>query len=198
MDTARRLYDTWDPLIRQWAPKENVEIEFRLGRKTAQKFDTNIGRQTFDRLMHALKKYDGWESVSEGTYSVYYGRENRRITVDEKTDEAVSIRKTKCAQMDFGLEHHPFDVRLGISLEVPYEHDGAEMEAVKLKKRWSFVRKNLSIDLTELKGDPEDKDNDEDVTWHAELEIVDPKNIGDRDSLFALMYKIFNVLECVN
>jgi len=59
------------------------------------------------------------------------------------------------------------------------------------------VRKNLSIDLSEVKGDPEDKDADEDVTWHVELEILDPKNIGDRDTLFALMYKIFNVLECV-
>jgi len=197
METARKIFDTFEPVIRQWAPKEHVEIEFRLGRKTAQKFDTNIGRPTFERLLRALKKYDGWESVSEGIYSVYYGLENKRITVNENTDESVAVQKVKCANVDFGLEGNPLDVRLGVSLEKPYEHDGTEMESVRLKKRWSFVRKNLSIDLTEVKGDPEDKDADEDTTWQVELEILDPKNIGDRDALFALMYKIFNVLECV-
>ena len=197
METARKVFDTFEPVIRHWAPKEHVEIEFRLGRKTPQKFDTNIGRPTFERLLRALRKYDGWESVSEGTYSVYYGPENRRITVNENTDESVAVQKVKCANVDFGLDGNVFDVRLGVSLEKPYEQDGAEMESVRLKKRWSFVRKNLSIDLSEVKGDPEDKDADEDVTWHVELEILDPKNIGDRNTLFALMYKIFNVLECV-
>lgn len=197
METARRLFDTWEPLIRKHASSEHVEIEIRLGRKTPSKFDTNVGRATFEKLLRALRKYNGWESQSENTYSVYYGSGGKRITVDEATDESTAVIKTRVAVTDFDLTNHPFDVRLGISKETPYEQDDEEMASVKEKHRWSFVRKNLSIDLSRIKGDPEDPDSDEDTTWHVELEIVDPKNIGDRDVLFALLYKIFNILECV-
>lgn len=197
METARRLFDEWEPLIRKHAPSEHVEIEIRLGRKTAQKFDTNVGRVTFEKLLKALTKYTGWESKTENTYSVYYGSGGKRITVDEATDESVAVIKTRVAVSDFDLTDQPFDVRLGISREVPYEYEEEEMASVKEKHRWSFVRKNLSIDLSKIKGDPEDPDSDEDTTWHVELEIVNPKTIGDRDALFALLYKIFNILECV-
>ena len=60
METARRLFDVWEPVIRKWAPADNIEIEMRLGRKTANKFDTNVGRETFEKLLRALYKYDGW------------------------------------------------------------------------------------------------------------------------------------------
>jgi hypothetical protein len=197
METARRLFDTWEPLIRRHASSDNVEIEIRLGRKTPTKFDTNVGRETFKKLLHALATYGGWESKTQKTYSVYYGSGNKRITVDEATDEATAVIKSRVAVSDFELPDCPFDLRLGVSREVPYEQDDEEMASVKEKRRWSFVRKNLSIDLSQIKGDPEDPDSDEDTTWHVELEIVDPKNIGDRDKLFALLYKIFNLLDCV-
>ena len=197
METARRLYDNWSPVIRKWAQEPDVEIEFRLGRKTAHKFDTNIGQEAFQKLLKALGRYDGWESMSKGTYTVYYGEQNKRITVDEATDESVAVIKTKIEALDFSLDDKPFDIRLGVAKEKPYEQDDEEMTSVKTKKRWSFVRKNLSIDLTQMQGDPEDKDADEDSTWHVEFEIVNPKDLGDRDKLFALMHKIFDLLNCL-
>jgi hypothetical protein len=197
METARALFDAWEPLIRKHAPTEHVEIEIRLGRKTPKKFDTNVGRETFQKLLRALSKYEGWESKTEKTYSVYYGSSNKRITVDEATDEATAVIKSRVAVSDFDLPNCPFDVRLGVSREVPYEQDDEEMASVKEKHRWSFVRKNLSIDLSQIKGDPEDPDSDEDTTWHVELEIMNPRTIGDRDQLFAILYKIFNLLDCV-
>jgi len=198
METARRLYDSWSPVIRRWAQEPDVEIEFRLGRKTAQKFDTNVGQEAFERLLKALGKYDGWESASKGTYTVYYGDQNKRITVDESTDESVAVIKTKIEALDFALADQPFDIRLGVAKEKPYEQDDEEMLSVKIKKRWSFVRKNLSIDMTQMQGDPDDKDSDEDSTWHVEFEIVNPKDIGDRNKLFALMHKIFDLLNCLS
>lgn len=197
METARALFDAWEPLIRKHSKTDNVEIEIRLGRKTPTKFDTNVGRSTFEKLLKALDKFPGWESKTAKAYAVYYGSGNKRITVDEDTDESTAVIKTRVAVADFDLTNCPFDVRLGVSREVPYEQDDEEMASVKEKKRWSFVRKNLSIDLSRIKGDPEDPDSDEDTTWHVELEIVNPKDIGDRDQLFALLYKIFNVLDCV-
>ena len=197
METARRLFDAWEPPIRKWAQTDNIEIEMRLGRKTAKKFDTNIGHETFEKLLRALAKYDGWESRTENKYAVYYGSGNKRITVDESTDESVAVIKTRVAAMDFELPNCPFDVRLGISKEVPYEQDDEEMASVKEKHRWSFVRKNLTIDISKIKGDPDDPDSDEDTTYQVELEIINPRTIGDRDTLFAILYKIFNLLDCV-
>jgi hypothetical protein len=197
METARRLYEAWEPLIRRHASSDHVEIEIRLGRKTPTKFDTNVGREAFQKILTALDTYQGWESRSQKTYSVYYGSGNKRITVDEATDESVAVTKTRVAVTDFGLDDSPFDVRLGISTEVPYEQDDEEMASVKEKRRWSFVRKNLSIDLSQIKGDPEDPDSDEDTTWHVELEIIDPRDIGDANKLFAILYKIFDILKCV-
>ena len=198
METARRLYDSWSPVIRKWAQEPDVEIEFRLGRKTSQKFDTNVGQEAFERLLKALSKYDGWESTSKGTYAVYYGEKNKRITVDEATDVSVAVIKTKIEALDFALADKPFDIRLGVAKEQPYEQDDEEMASMKTKKRWSFVRKNLSIDLTQMQGDPDDKDSDEDSTWHVEFEIVNPRDLGDRDKLFALMHKVFDLLNCLS
>lgn len=197
METARRLFEAWGPVIRRHASSDHVEIEIRLGRKTPTKFDTNIGREAFQKILSGLSTYQGWESTSQKTYSVYYGSGNKRITVDEATDESVAVIKSRVTVTDFALDDSPFDVRLGISTEVPYEQDDEEMASVKEKRRWSFVRKNLSIDLSQIKGDPEDPDSDEDTTWHVELEIVNPKEIGGDDKLFALLYKIFNILECI-
>jgi len=198
METARRMYDNWSPVIRKWAQEPDVEIEFRLGRKTAHKFDTNVGQEAFEKLLKALGKYDGWESTSKGTYTVYYGEKNKRITVDEATDESCAVIKTKIEALDFALDDKPFDIRLGVAKEKPYEQDDEEMTSVKMKNRWSFVRKNLSIDLTQMRGDPEDKDADDDSTWQVEFEIVNPRDLGDRDKLFALMYKVFDLLKCLD
>lgn len=197
METARALFEAWEPIIRRHASSDHVEIEIRLGRKTPNKFDTNIGRETFQKLLAALNSYQGWESKTQKTFSVYYGQGGKRITVDEATDEATAVIKSRVAVSDFDLPNCPFDVRLGVSREVPYEQDDEEMASVKEKRRWSFVRKNLSIDLSQIKGDPEDPDSDEDTTWHVELEIVDPRNIGDRDKLFSIIYKVFDLIKCI-
>lgn len=197
METARALFEAWEPIIRRYASSDHVEIEIRLGRKTPSKFDTNVGRETFQKLLMALSSYQGWESTSHKVFSVYYGQGNKRITVDEATDESTAVIKTRVAVADFDLPDCPFDVRLGVSREVPYEQDDEEMTSVKEKRRWSFVRKNLSIDLSQVKGDPEDPDSDEDLTWQVEFEIVDPRNIGDRDKLFSLLYKVFDLLKCI-
>jgi hypothetical protein len=198
METARRLHDAWNPIIRKWAQEPDVEIEVRLGRKTQSKFDTNVGEETFMKLLKALERYEGWESKSKGTYTVYYGNNDKRITVDESNDDSVAIIKTRLQTCDFALADKPFDVRLGVAREKPYVQDPEEeMTSTKSKKRWSFVRKNLSIDMTMIQGDPDDKDSDEDSTWHVELEIVNPGQIGDRDNLFAILYKVFNLLDCL-
>lgn len=197
--TAHSLFHKWEPLILQHSRRPNTEIEFRFGRPSGRGFDTNVGSETFQRVLRALNKYQGWESTKHTNATVYYFEGNKRLSVDEETDEQVGQIKTRVLVDDFPMESAPFDVRLGVSTEVPFEYDGEETSTKQTtKERWSFVRKNLSIDMTIVKGTPDDKDSDEDTTYQIEMEIIEPARLsGDRDELFNLLHKIFDLMRCV-
>jgi hypothetical protein len=196
---AHPLFAKWEPLIRQHAKRPNTEIEFRFGRPSGKGFDTNVGSAVFDKVSRALRKYDGWESTKHTNATVYYFEGNKRLAVDEETDEQVGHIKKRVLVDDFNMESAPFNVRLGISSEISFEYDGDETSTKQTtKERWSFVRKNLSIDMTIVKGTPDDKDSDEDTTYQIEMEIIDPSQIsGDEDELFNLLHKIFDLMKCV-
>jgi hypothetical protein len=196
---AHPLFAKWEPLIRKHSAKPNTEIEFRFGRPSGKGFDTNVGSAVFDKVMKALRKYNGWEETKHTNATVYYFEGNKRLTVDEETDEQVGHIKKRVLVDDFNIESAPFDVRLGVSTEEPFEYDGDETSTKQTtKERWSFVRKNLSIDMTIVKGTPDDKDSDEDTTYQIEMEIIDPSQIsGDEDELFNLLHKIFDLMKCV-
>jgi mRNA capping enzyme, beta chain len=195
---AHVLFNKWESIITSHKNKENIEIEFRFGRRASKGFDTNVGHDTFKKLLKSLNGYTGWESSKHTSATVYYFSGNKRLTVDEASEEQVGQIKTRVKVDDFSLEGHPLDIRLGISSEVPFEYDGEETSTEqKTKERWSFIRKNLSIDLSMIKGDPDDKDCDEDTSYQVEMEIIEPKKIQSRDELFNIMYKVFDLLKCV-
>ena len=195
---AHPLFAKWEPLIRKHSNNPNTEIEFRFGRPSGKGFDTNVGSAVFDKVMRALRKYDGWESTKHTNATVYYFEGNKRLTVDEETDEQVGHIKKRVLVDDFNMDSSPFNVRLGVSTEEPFEYDGDETSTKQTtKERWSFVRKNLSIDMTIVKGTPDDKDSDEDTTHQIEMEIIDPSQISDENNLFNLLHKIFDLMKCV-
>ena len=196
---AHPLFAKWEPLIRQHAKRPNTEIEFRFGRPSGKGFDTNVGPAVFDKVMKALCKYECWESTKHTNATVYYFEGNKRLAVDEETDEQIGHIKKRVLVDDFSMDSAPFDIRLGVSTEEPFDYDGEETSTKQTtKERWSFVRKNLSIDMTIVKGTPDDKDSDEDVTYQIEREIIDPAQIsGGENELFNLLHKIFDLMKCV-
>lgn len=195
---AHPIYDKWAPIINAHKDKPDVEIEIRFGRTARGGFDTNVGPVAFRRVLQALEKYTEWEDKKHTKSTVYYFEGSKRLTVDDDTDEQVGCVKKRVKVDDFELSGAPLDVRLGISTEKPFEYDGEETSTKqKTKERWSFVRKNLSIDLSVIKGNPDDPDSDEDTTHQIELEIIKPELVTDQDTLYNLLYKIFDVLKCV-
>jgi len=199
MENARQMYDEWAVPINLYKARDHVEIEWRLGR-TGKQFDTNVGKETFEKILRGLQKYTGWEEVKEKTSTVYYGPKgsNKRITIDEATDEQESITKKRIVVADYKLDDKPFDVRLGINSEEPCEWgEDTEASSSKSRKRWSFVRKNLSIDLSIVKGDPDDKDADEDTVYQVEFEIIDPSKVQTRDELFNILYKTWDLMKLI-
>jgi hypothetical protein len=128
--------------------------------------------------------------------TVHGSRSN--VTVDDETDDQQACIKKRVVVDDFQLEGFPLDVRLGVSTEVPFEYDGEEESTEqKAKERWSFVRKNLSIDLSIIKGNPDDKDCDDDTMYQIEMEIVDALKIHTSIELFNIIYKVFDVMKHV-
>jgi hypothetical protein len=68
------------------------------------------------------------------------------------------------------------------------------MDYVRCKKRVSFIRKNLSIDMTIVTGQPDDLDDEEEETYEIELEIIDPSKVQGDNQFFNIVYKIQCVL----
>ena len=193
---AKVLFDKWAQVIENHRHSENTEIEIRFGRGSTRGFDTNVGQTTFKKVLQALTKYEGWESTNHSEVTVYYFDGGKRLSVNEQTDEQIGEIKTRVAVDDFQLPNAPLDVRLGISTEVPFEYDGEETSTEqKTKERWSFVRKNLSIDMTIITGTPDDKDSDDDKTYQIEMEIIDPSQIQNKIELFNLLYKVFDLMK---
>jgi hypothetical protein len=63
------------------------------------------------------------------------------------------------------------------------------------RKRTSFIRKNLSIDLTEVHGSPEDIDSEETVSYQLEMEIVNAAIMSTDDEIYNILYKINDIMK---
>jgi hypothetical protein len=195
---AKFLFDKWEKMIESHKDKENTEIEILFGRRSGTNFDTNVGQPTFKKVLQALTRYEGWETTDHSEVTVYYFEGGKRLSVNEQTEEQKGEIKTRVTVDDFQLPNEPLDVRLGISTEVPFEYDGEETSTEqKTKERWSFVRKNLSIDMTIITGTPDDKDSDDDKMYQIEMEIIDPSQIQNKIELFNLLYKVFDLMKLI-
>jgi hypothetical protein len=167
----------------------DVEVEIRLGKHNGSLFDTNVGKDVWKRVLTGLKKFDGWESTKTTTSEVYYNDGNNvRITCDEDTGEQTMIQKIAVVKEDFKRE--PLDVRFCVAREIPTSGE-YEMDRKRTKTRHSFVRKNLSIDMTISSGDNADMDSEEEASYQIELEIIKPSDV---DSI----YKFQNILQKID
>lgn len=185
----KHITDTILPSFEALKAEENIEVEIRLGKHNGSLFDTNVGKETWERVLKGLKNYDGWESTDYTESDVYYNdNSNVRITSNEDTGEQTMIQKISVVKEDFKCD--PLDVRVCIAREIPTSGE-YEMDRKRTKMRHSFVRKNLSIDMTISSGDNVDMDSEEEASYQIELEIVKP---GDVDSV----YKLFNIINKVN
>ena len=177
------------PIFEAHKGEGDIEIEIRLGKHNGSLFDTNVGKDTWKRVLAGLKKYDGWESVKMTTADVYYNDANNvRITCDEESGEQTMIQKISVIKEDF--KRDPLDVRFCVAREIPTSGE-YEMDRKRSKTRHSFVRKNLSIDMTISSGDNVDMDSEEEAMYQIEMEIVKPSDV---DSI----YKFQNILQKID
>ena len=159
------------------------------------RFDTNIGKPLFEKLLRRLKKYTGWESVTSTKDMVYTSDSHPlRLTIDDATDKQTLVNKKKVYKNDFTVNGKPLDVRFAVATEDPASAE-VEYTRVRQRVRTSFLRKNVRIDATITSGDPSDMDCEEPETYHLEVEIVDPKKV---DCFYNVVYKIQDILDICN
>jgi hypothetical protein len=176
-----------------------IEVEIRLGKFNGKMFDTNVGKEVFDRIFRGLSQYPGWENKKETNSEVFYrDRDSIRMTIDEETGDQAIIQKRSMFKEDFKkIKGAPYDIRFSICKEVaqPDDMELNDMDRKRFKKRISFIRKNLSIDMTISSGDSEDMDNEDPTSYQVEFEIVKPSDVSTRNELFNIMYKINDVFK---
>ena len=183
--------------LKKFKSLPNLEIELRLGKKNGNIFDTNIGHEKYKKIKEALDNFKQWEDINTINTTSYFQKEIR-YDYNEDTDEASAIIKKKHAKNDFILKDQPLDVRLSVAQEIPkpdFDAESSVMEYVRNKSRTSYIRKNLSIDLTEVSGDPTDMDDECEISYEVEFEIIDISKIKTENEFYNIIYKVFCILK---
>lgn len=188
MHDIKSIVEKLLPVFETHKSEEHIEVEMRLGRYNGTFFDTNVGKETFERVLDGLKKYNGWEDVKNSTCDIFYNDKNGiRITANHDTGEQAMIQKINVLKEDFSGT--PTDVRFSVSREIPTWGE-YEMDRKRTKTRYSFIRKNLSIDMTISSGDNVDMDSEEECSYQIELEIIKPGDVSTRDEFFNIVHKV--------
>ena len=188
MHDIKAIVEKLLPVLESHKDEEHIEVEMRLGKHNGSFFDTNVGKETFECVLNGLRKYNGWENTKTTTSENYYNAANSiRITVNEDTGEQTMIQKINVVKEDF--TGSLLDVRFSVSREIPTWGE-YPMDRKRTKTRHSFVRKNLSIDMTIASGDNVDMDSEEECSYQIELEIVRPQDVSGRDEFFNILHKI--------
>ena len=191
-----KYYETICDSFNYYKNIKNCEVEFRFGKIGRSSFDTNVGADVFAQVLRRLKKYTEWEKIETTETEVFYYDNNIRYSLCG--DNSKTIQKTKVKKTDYSFgDNFPFDIRFCVSTEKPVEYQSQESSRMVNKYRESFIRKNLSIDMTIISGDPTDPDAEEEQIYQIELEIIDPTKVQTENELFALIYKIQCIFDII-
>lgn len=183
------------PLFDVHNDSEHVEVEMRLGKFNGTFFDTNVGKETFDKILAGLQGFKGWEDIRTTTCDVFYHDAGGiRLSVDDETGQQTMIQKQSLVREDFQFPGAPLDLRFSISKELPTEGE-YEMDRKRTKRRQSFIRKNLSIDMTISSGDVVDKDAEDPNHYQVELEIIKPEDVSCQEEYFNILWKVNDILK---
>jgi len=196
MHDVKSIVEKILPVFDSYKDEEHIEVELRLGKYNGSFFDTNMGKKTFERVLKGLQKYDKWEKIDTSISDIFYNdKDSIRITSNQDTGEQKMIQKINVVKEDFSGT--PTDMRFSVSREIPNWGE-YEMDRKRTKTRYSFVRKNLSIDMTISSGDNADMDSEEESSYQIEFEIVDPTKVSSRDEFFNIIHKVNDLSKLIS
>lgn len=174
----------------QSIPKGN-ELEFRIGRRVNGALHTTIAEDVFERLRKRLHAFPGWEGIQHSETECYRTG-SIRMEEDDVGMRTVT-EKVRLGTRDFEIPQTQWVVRIASSNEVVASP--VAWKETFLKKRESFLRKGVRIDLTTLTS--EDGDDEEPVKHLVEVEVLDPDAARDAREWERITWKVFDVLRCM-
>ena len=91
---AHAIFHAVKPKFDALKSKPHLEVEVRLGRHNGSFFDTNLGKETFDKVMTAMNAYTEWEDTTVEDTEVFMKGDIRMVLNDEQCSQEVH-RKIK-------------------------------------------------------------------------------------------------------
>ena len=181
----KKAIATISKMIEEYKDLEGVEFEFRLGRMNGRKFDSDVGKDYFQKIAGILTSNTSW-SDQHMLHTTEYSKNksNVRQILDEKTDTETFIEKKRIKDVTYTVEGMPLDFRFSVSQETsltnqePFE----ECNFVREKKRTSRHHKNWKYETTQVDGGDVDIDAESSTRYEVELEVKDPTLIKSGSS----------------
>ena len=179
---------------------DNVELEVRLGRCSARRFESGVSSRTFARLSEALQQYAHWDNVAAERTAVAYF-ETRDDSLRAVTDASGThyVSKQRVFTSDYTIDNAAYDIRIAASVEIAVRDRPPIASATRrvTRDRVSYTLDMWRYDLTVVTTEANE------VTYHVEIELVDPVHVqvsethGSRiaNQLHARVRDLFNTLE---
>lgn len=167
--------------------RERLELEYRLGHRTAGKFVPGVSEAGWERLKARLDRPSPALDrvvVTDTRELICDDGSGGKYVVDSNGGKGYWMHKKRLSDADFATDF-PWSCRVSMSLEVvdPPERQqpppaGHRFE--RHKRRWSYHYACWSVDLTRVISNlPHQLDND-DVSYEVEIELRDTAELFTR------------------
>jgi hypothetical protein len=168
-----------------------IEVEFRIGHFSRSVFDTNIGKDAFEKIIKLLSSCKIWDSVIVTNTDNYYLSE-KRLTINKPNSNC--IKKKKLETIDFEFVGSGFDVRVCFSEETQCRRFAIEKaESKRSIKRTSYLIDGVSFDASIITII---ENGIEQFQYSVEIEIKDLSGSSDY-ILHNCFLKVKDIAECV-
>ena len=151
---------------------KNLEVECRFGIIRDRTFDTNISKHNYDIIMQFLESNKAWSK--DILYIVdYFDNTGKRLTVSNNGTNTC-IRKQKIHTSNWAIKGAPIDFRISWAVEQPFPETMFNSNRIvkqRTKQRSRFVHNCFIFELTEVSQLPDDKDEEEVLSYEVEIEL---------------------------
>ena len=132
----------------------NVEIEARLGVVNLNKFDPDINKDMWERILNVLGGWDGWDKTEYSKKEIYMNesiKKNYRTIINLEGEDEFEKKETLVKE-NFTCSNSPWDFRISVSQEFKLSNKiiinpDHPTTVSRIKETKSFYHKNWRYDL---------------------------------------------------
>jgi hypothetical protein len=187
-------------LLDKYRHEPHIEIELRLGWKSRQRFDTNIGKNYSDMIYNILSPTP-FKRTDETTH--VYVHNNVRVITDAHTGTPLVCQKKRKIEIhDILLHGTPFDLRVSVCQELPVPLPPS-YKFLRSRERTTWKYKTWSYDLTHARSaNPREESAETLDSYEFELELdlaqANREQLTSQYIAHSTVMKVFDLLYISN